>query len=82
MVDKRFLVMLKLSTVCQKSRLNFQEIIYVIQNWILSNGTPNGSPAQSEMRFSISLSVSLCTEFDNPIYQSKLDGLDRETEKI
>ncbi|MGI8640323.1 MAG: hypothetical protein ACR2MG_10215 [Pyrinomonadaceae bacterium] len=54
----------------------------MIQSWIHTNGTPNGSPAQSEMRFSRSLSVSLCAGFDNPNYQSKLGGLDRAERKI
>ena len=54
----------------------------MIQNWIHTNGTPNGSPAQREMRFSESLSVSLCAGFDNPNYQTKLGGLDRTEKKI
>jgi hypothetical protein len=73
---------LKLSTVCRKSKRNFWEIIFVIQNWIHTNGTSNVSPAPREMRFSVSLSVSLCAGFDNPNYQAKLGGLDRTEKKI
>jgi len=54
----------------------------VIQNWIHTNGTPNGSHALREMRFSVSLSVSLCAKFDNSDYQPKLGGLDRAERKI
>ena len=52
------------------------------QSWIHTNGTPNGSPASREMRFSESLSVSLCANFDNADYQAKLGGLDRTKIKI
>ena len=54
----------------------------MIQSWIHTIETPNGSPAPREMRFSVSLSVSLCAEFDNPNYQTKLGGLDRTEKKI
>ena len=54
----------------------------MIQNWIHTNGTSNGSPAQREMRLSVSLSASLCAGFDNPNYQAKLGGLDRTEIKI
>ncbi len=53
------------------------------QTWTHKNLIPTGSPAlHREMRFSVSLSVSLCAGFDNPIYQTKLGGLDRTSEKI
>lgn len=53
------------------------------QTWTHKNLIPNGSPASREMRFSVSLSVSLrCAGFDNPIYQTKLGGLDRTEKKI
>jgi hypothetical protein len=52
------------------------------QAWTHKNLIPNGSPAPREMRFSVSLSVSLCAGFDNPIYQTKLGGLDRTEKKI
>ncbi|MGI8788875.1 MAG: hypothetical protein ACR2HG_14120 [Pyrinomonadaceae bacterium] len=58
------------------------EIINVIQNWIHTNGTPNGSPARREMRFIESLRASLCAEIDNPNYQTKLGGLDRARKEI
>ena len=54
----------------------------MIQTWIHTIETPNGSPAQREMRFSVSLSVCLCAGFDNPNYQTKLGGLDRTEKKI
>ncbi|MBA3693715.1 MAG: hypothetical protein H0X49_06555 [Acidobacteria bacterium] len=54
----------------------------MIQSWIHTIGTPNGSPARREMRFSVSLSVFSCGEFDNPNYQPKLGGLDRTEKKI
>jgi len=82
MLDKQFSVVLQLSTVRRKANEIFQEIIFVIQSWIHTNGTPNGSPALSEMRFSVSLSVCLCAGFDNPNYQTKLGGLDRAEKKI
>jgi hypothetical protein len=49
----------------------------VIQTWIHTIRTQNGSPAQREMRFSGSLPVGLCANFDNTDYQPKLSGLDR-----
>ena len=52
------------------------------QSWTHKNLIPTGSPARKEMRFSVSLSVSLCAGFDNPIYQAKLVGLDRTERKI
>jgi hypothetical protein len=52
------------------------------QTWTHKNLIPNGSPAPTEMRFSVSLSVSVCAGFDNPIYQTKLGGLDRAERKI
>jgi hypothetical protein len=54
----------------------------VIQTWIHTIETPNGSPALREMRFSVSPGVSLCAGFDNPNYQTKLGGLDRMEKKI
>jgi hypothetical protein len=54
----------------------------VIQNWIHTNGTSNGSPAPRRMRFSVSLSVCLRAGFDNPKYQTELGGLDRTEIKI
>ncbi|MCY7346234.1 MAG: hypothetical protein LH614_08430 [Pyrinomonadaceae bacterium] len=54
----------------------------MIQNWIHTTETPNGSPAPKEMRFSVSLRVSLCANFDNPNYQPKLGGLDRTEDEI
>ena len=50
------------------------------QSWIHTIETPNGSSAP--MRFSVSLSGSLCANFDNPNYQAKLGGLDRTNRKI
>jgi hypothetical protein len=82
MLDKRFQSVLKFSTVCEKSKRFFLEIIFVTQNWIHTRGISNGSPAPREMRFSISLSESLCAGFDNPNYQPKLGGLDRAERKI
>ncbi|MGI8556190.1 MAG: hypothetical protein ACR2LT_07525 [Pyrinomonadaceae bacterium] len=52
----------------------------MIQNWIHTNGTPNGSPASQEMRFSVG--VSLCANFEIADYQPKLGGLDRTNRKI
>jgi len=60
----------------------FLEIIDVIQNWIHTTETQNGSPASREMRFSVSLSAGLCAKFDNSDYQPKLGGLDRRNKKI
>ncbi len=54
----------------------------MIQSWIHTNGTPNGSSAPSEMRIGRSLSVCLRAGFDNPNYQTKLGGLDRAESKI
>ena len=82
MLDKRFLVVLKLSTVCEKSKRKFLEIISMLQNWTHKNSIPTGSPAPREMRFSVSLSVSLCANFDNPNYNAKLGGLDRTRDQI
>lgn len=53
------------------------------QTWTHKNLIPNGSPASREMRFSVSLSVSLrCADFDNPNYQAKLGGLERTRDQI
>jgi hypothetical protein len=55
----------------------------VIQTWIHTIETSNGSPApRREMRFSGSLSVGLCADFDNSNYQPKLGGLDRTNKEI
>ncbi|MBA2736599.1 MAG: hypothetical protein H0U50_07445 [Pyrinomonadaceae bacterium] len=55
----------------------------MIQSWIHTTETPNGSPAQREMRFSGSLRVSLCGSFDfSSNYQTKPGGLDRAERKI
>ncbi len=47
------------------------------QNWLHENSIQNGSPAQKETRFSGSPSVSMCADFDKPIYRTDLGGLDR-----
>ena len=52
------------------------------QSWIHTIKPTNGSPAQREMRFNVSLRGSLCANFDNPNYQAKLGGLDRTNRKI
>ncbi|MEO8074561.1 MAG: hypothetical protein ABI686_15095 [Acidobacteriota bacterium] len=54
----------------------------MIQTWIHTIETPNGSPASREMRSSVSLSVGLCANFDNADYQPKLGGLDRTKDEI
>ena len=55
----------------------------MIQTWIHTIETPNGSPApRGEMRFIGSLSVSLYANFDNSDYQPKLGGLDRMSKEI
>lgn len=82
MLDKRFQGVLKLSTVCEKCKRNFLEIIKVIQNRIQTNETPNGSPAPKEVRLCASLSVCLRAGFDNPNYQTRLGGLDRARKEI
>jgi hypothetical protein len=75
---------LKLSTVCEKRKRKFYGDKLMSQTWTHKNSIPNGSPApRREMRFSVSLRVSLqCAGFDNPIYQTKLGGLDRAESKI
>ena len=83
MLDKRFRGVLKLSTVCRKASEILAEINLMTQTWSHKNLIPTGSPAQRrEMRFSVSLSVCVCASFDNPIYQTKLGGLDRAAKKI
>ncbi|MDQ3042321.1 MAG: hypothetical protein M3R11_08115 [Acidobacteriota bacterium] len=54
----------------------------MLQNWTHKNSIPTGSPAPREMQFSVSLSVSLCADFDNPNYNAKLGGLDRTRDQI
>ena len=64
----------------KSSEQNFLGDNFVMQTWIHTTRTENGSPAQREMRLVGSLSVGLCANFDNTDYQPKLSGLDR-TEK-
>jgi len=54
----------------------------VIQTWIHTNRKQTGSPARLEMRFSGSLSVSLCANIENSDYQPKTVGQDRLGRKI
>lgn len=82
MLDKRFSVVLKLSTVRWCANEIFDGDNFVIQTWRHTTETTNGSPAQREMRFSVSLSASLCADFEITNYLPKLGGLDRTNGQI
>ncbi len=54
----------------------------MIQNWIHTTEKTIGFAANNEMRSNRSLSVGLCADFDNPNYQPKLGGLDRQEKEF
>ena len=54
----------------------------MIQSWIHTNQRTIGSPAAKEMRFSRSLTVGLCGNFENSDYQPKTVGLAQLGRKI
>lgn len=54
----------------------------MIQNWIHTTEETNSFAAHIEMRSGRSLSVGVCADFDNPNYQPKLGGLDRQEKEF
>jgi hypothetical protein len=79
-LDRRFLVVLKLSTASDEKQ-NFLGDISMSQNWIHTNQITI-CPAAYGMRFGRSLSAGLCVNFENSEYQPKQGGLDRLGRKI
>ncbi len=53
------------------------------QNWIHTNLTPDTATAIDNMRFSVSLSASLCGyNFEKSDYQPRLGGKDRQEKEF